>query len=163
VIKSYEAKIATQDLFFAGINRLLSASLLIHYSHGWNHSHFHKGEFPPALPYSHFAQFLKGVNEIREVINGLADEGQLELELFSRFINTVIFERRAEDERVGCGGVFSHHPRIRRRRGFEDIRINAFLFEEAVRAFFGSKGADYLLEGMAKSSAECGALIFWEI
>lgn len=46
-----------------------------------------------------------------------------------------------------------------RRRGLEDIAVDAAVSEQAVVALLSLEGADYLFEGVAEAAPEGGALV----
>ena len=63
---------------------------------------------------------------------------------------------------MGGHGVLSHHLRIVRNGSLKDIGINTLVSQETIRAFLSFKGADDTSKGVAKTTAEGRAKVWWQ-
>ncbi len=108
---------------------------------------------PPPLADAHISQLVEGVDEIRQIVDGLADEGEAEGQLITRLVAHPFFRRRFDDKRTRHGKVLAHYRGVAGRGGFEDVGIDALLFQDAVGTIFRFQGADDLLEGVAEAAA----------
>ena len=52
----------------------------------------------------------------------------------------------------GADFVLSHYSGVRRRRGFKDIGIDAFLFKNTIGTVFISDGTDNTFEGISEAA-----------
>ena len=119
----------------------------------------HQLVLPAAFAEADVSQLVEGVDEVGQIIDGLADEGQPKGQLVAGLVAHPPLRRRFDDEGVGDGEVLAHDPRIGGRRRFKDVGIDAPLFEDAVGAFLFFQRADDPLEGVAESTPQGGALI----
>ena len=119
----------------------------------------HQFVLPAALADTDVSQLVEGIDEVGQVVDGFADEGQTEYHPVARLVTHPPLRRRFDDEGVGNGEVLAHDPGIGGRRCFKDVGIDALLFEDAGGAFFFFQGADDPLESVAESAPQGGAFI----
>ncbi len=74
-------------------------------------------------------------------------------------IRAAFFVRRLQNKWMRRRGIFSQHFCTIRNRGFENPRIGALIFKNAVCTILFSDRAAGTPEGMAKTTAEGGAFI----
>ncbi len=55
-----------------------------------------------------------------------------------------------------------YHPDVVRRRGFENVGVNALPFQQALRAISGAQGADYFLKSITKTAPKGRSFVFRE-
>lgn len=114
---------------------------------------------PPALTDTLSPQFGKGIDKIRQILYGLANEDKIEGKWFSGGIKKLFICRGFYDKRMGHFGVETKHPGVFRGRSFKDICVNAFLFQHAVIAWFSLYHTDDFFKGIPKSTAKYRPLI----
>ena len=114
---------------------------------------------PPVFADAHLAKLIEGIDEVREVIERPADQGEAEDDIVAGLVGLSFFGRRFDDKGMGCIGILRHHLCIRRRRGFEDIGVNAFFFQDAVSTVAFPEGTDDLAEGVSEASPQGRPLV----
>jgi len=119
----------------------------------------HQFKLPPATAYPLFPHLAKGEEEVGQVVDSAADEGQEDLELLPGAVIAAILEGRDEDKGMRGIRVFPHSVRGNGHRGFKHVAVRAPLFEDALGTAFRLRYAGGALEGGSEGPPEGGPLV----
>lgn len=110
-------------------------------------------------PDAQSAQFLEGVDEVREVIDCLADQDKAEGELRAGFVHRGLVVWGFNDERVRGVRVFAKDCGVGRRGCFKDVGVGTGRFQDAGRTLAAANRTGDFPKDVAEAAAKNRAFV----
>ena len=120
---------------------------------------FGQAELSPRATQAGPAQFLERDDEVGQVVDPAANEGETELQAVARRVGSASVQGRLDDKGMGGRRILAEHLGVARRGRLEDILVRTLGSDQAAIALAMPDHADGSLEGVTEASPQGGALV----